>query len=145
MYDIQKRKLLTSGKVKELIEALSALPSDASVSCCGADLWLHVEKYSSAVCIDCDSLDDCYDLDSFPACPVCGNPITFGCMYDEGTLVHEECFKEYMDKKYGEWRQCEDDGADGYYQFKVDGEWRGTGIYYTEFEENELKEMGRDM
>ena len=79
MYDIQKRKLLTSGKVKELIEALSALPSDASVSCCGADLWLHVEKYSSAVCIDCDSLDDCYDLDSFPACPVCGNPITFGC------------------------------------------------------------------
>lgn len=78
-------------------------------------------------------------------CPHCGKRLYF----DKGDVVevfdtpdgfiHKECFEEYMNEKYGEgqWRECEDDGMGGYYEFNYcgDGEtWEGTGIYYTEFE-----------
>lgn len=76
-----------------------------------------------------------------PRCPVCDEPIEFGCMWDDGTLVHEHCFEEYMDKEYGNWRQVSDDGNGGYYEAWDGTEWYGTGIFYTELEESELKEM----
>ena len=85
-----------------------------------------------------------------PKCPVCGEPIEFGVMWCEnylGTdLVHEDCFEQYMDDKYGKhrWRMCEDDGEGGYYQYLDEGVWEGTGIFYTELTQDELNEMEDD-
>lgn len=95
-----------------------------------------------------------------PKCPVCGKPIEFGCMWDPGSLmedtqlIHEECFEQYMNEKYGvgKWMVVDDDGCDGYYvwtdepgascdHYTGDTIWYGTGIFYTELEESELKEM----
>ena len=82
-----------------------------------------------------------------PKCPVCGKPIECECMLDDGTLVHPDCFHEYMDRTYGKnkWRECENDGLDGYYEFTNDGNaWFGTGIFYTEYEPEALAEMDEE-
>lgn len=77
-------------------------------------------------------------------CNHCGKPITFSCMTtDDGTLyVHEECFEDYMDKEYGKGKWMglgngEEHGCGGFYIHTADviGGFEGTGIYYTEYEE----------
>lgn len=61
MYDIERRKELTGRTVFDLIVALSEMPPDAMVSCCGdSNVWLHVEDDDSLVCVDVESLDDTY-------------------------------------------------------------------------------------
>lgn len=64
MYDIKRRKEISGMTVKDIISELAKLPSDAVVICCGdGNVWVHVEQDNSVVCIDAESLDDCYDSD----------------------------------------------------------------------------------
>lgn len=80
-------------------------------------------------------------------CSICKKPITFGCMTDDygSFYVHEgKCFEKYMDETYGKhkWMELgngEEDGFGGYYICSADtvGGTQGTGIYYTEYEEDE--------
>ena len=77
-------------------------------------------------------------------CNYCGKPVIFGMTddYYGGCHVHEECFDNYMNKTYGKgkWKPTEDGEEDeygGYYLFLNDkNEWVGTGIYYTEWEDD---------
>lgn len=81
-------------------------------------------------------------------CATCGKKIIGGCMTDEfgDFYTHEgRCFTKYMDKTYGEHRWMElggitDDGYGGYYIHTSDvvGGYEGTGIFYTEYEEDDL-------
>lgn len=84
-------------------------------------------------------------------CETCGQPITFGCMTDGSGdwYTHEgPCFYCYMDKTYGEhnW-MClggnAEDGEGGYYLASDANEgYSGTGIYYTEYEEDDEEDDG---
>ena len=76
-------------------------------------------------------------------CNYCGKPIIFGMTDDLGDChVHEECFDNYMNKTYGKgkWKSTENGEEDeygGYYLFLNNkGEWEGTGIFYTQWEDN---------
>ena len=78
-----------------------------------------------------------YNDDSeFRTCMKCGRPMAEG-MTDLGTFyAHEECFEEAMDEMFpAGWRQVDDDGCDGYYEWYEprEMEWQGTGIFYTEW------------
>lgn len=65
---------------------------------------------------------------------------------DNGDMyVHEECFNDYMDKTYGKgkWMALgnnEEDEFGGHYIVTADvvGGYEGTGIYYTEYESEDL-------
>lgn len=76
-------------------------------------------------------------------CEVCGRPVKSGMTNDGGDFyVHEECFEKYMDETYGKhkWMEINDDGYGGYYicsDDSVTGGYVGTGIYYTEWEDDE--------
>ena len=84
--------------------------------------------------------------DEMTFCDYCGKPVFSGMTTDDGDChVHEDCFEEYMDDKYGKgkWKAIYDfpdydlhntDEYDGYYCYLDDNnEWNGTGIYYTEW------------
>lgn len=80
-------------------------------------------------------------------CVVCGKPILRG-MTNEGNgfpdvlYCCEEHFGQYMDREHGagNWMDAEDDGCGGYYMARDDGGgWRGTGFYWTEWEEEWAK------
>ena len=76
-------------------------------------------------------------------CDVCGMPMVAGMTNGCDLYVHEgKCFNKYMNRTYGKhrWMQLgggETDGYDGYYIHTADvvGGFLGTGIYYTEWEE----------
>lgn len=74
-------------------------------------------------------------------CEKCGQEITQGFTTDEGDFYCcEECFEEYMDSTYGKhrWMEINDDGCGGYYISTDDsyvGGYYGTGIYWTEWED----------
>lgn len=76
-------------------------------------------------------------------CSVCGKPVTAGMTNADGDFyVHEECFEKYMDEAYGkhQWMEINDDGEGGYYIYSDEsilGGYCGTGIFYTEWEEDE--------
>ncbi len=88
-------------------------------------------------------------------CEICGKKVTDGMTNDCGDFyVHEgKCFEKYMDKVYGKhkWMELgggEEDGEGGYYIYSEDcaGGYMGTGIYYTEWEEDdEDDENGKEM
>ena len=62
MYDIKRRKEISGMTVEDIISELATLPRDAVVICCGDDnVWIHVEQDNSVVCINTESLADCYD------------------------------------------------------------------------------------
>ena len=64
MYDTAKRFQKSRITVKELIQQLCKLPLRATVYICGDDnCYLHVERDGSAVCIDNETLGDCYEND----------------------------------------------------------------------------------
>ena len=77
-------------------------------------------------------------------CSVCNKPIICGCMTNGfgDFYIHEECFESFMDKRYGKhkWMEVEDDGAGGYYMASLEGKPCGTGICYTEYTEEEIRE-----
>jgi len=71
----------------------------------------------------------------FRTCMVCGKTMVDGFTDLERFYCHEECFGQAMADEFGQWRQVEDDGCDGYYEWYDAREqtWNGTGIFYTEW------------
>ena len=80
-------------------------------------------------------------------CEVCKKPISSGMTDDWGNFFCcEDCFDQYMDKEYGKgnWKSTDivngehlDDGCGGFYVFLTpEGNWEGTGAYYTEWYED---------
>jgi len=71
----------------------------------------------------------------FRICMVCGKPMNDGMTDLERFYCHEECFEQAMADEFGQWREVEDDGCDGYYQAydAREDRWFGTGIFYTEW------------
>ncbi len=80
-------------------------------------------------------------------CTTCGKCITAGMTNGEGDFyTHEgKCFTKYMNKTYGKHKWMElgvgvTDGQGGFYIHTYDGNmngFEGTGIYWTEWEEDE--------
>ena len=80
-------------------------------------------------------------------CIMCGRPVFAGMTNADGDFyVHGgECFEKYMDSVYGEhqWMMLGDDATDGeggYYIVTDDDAeegFSGTGIFYTEWEDDE--------
>lgn len=74
-------------------------------------------------------------------CEVCGQPVHAGMTNQDGDFcVHEECFEKFMDELYGKrrWMEVNDDCQGGYYIASDDtvaGGHFGTGIYYTDWED----------
>ena len=78
-------------------------------------------------------------------CDCCGEEM-IGCMTnDSGDFyVCEDCFNDFMDREYGKgkWMALgngEEDGAGGFYITTADvvGGYEATGIYYTEYWEED--------
>ena len=64
MYDPKLKQAFKSAKVRELIEALQAMPPDTQILCDGDEwFWLHVEKDRSVVNIDSTELEDEYEVE----------------------------------------------------------------------------------
>ena len=64
MYDPKLKRAFKSAKVRELIEALQAMPPDTQILCDGDEwFWLHVEKDRSVVNIDSAELEDEYEVE----------------------------------------------------------------------------------
>lgn len=87
--------------------------------------------------------------DEMTLCSVCGKPVLRGMTTDDGDChIHEDCFEKYMNEMYGKgkWKPIDefpnydysgDDGQGGYYVYlDEDNKWIGTGIYYTEWEDD---------
>lgn len=78
-------------------------------------------------------------------CAICGKQVNAGMTDSYGTFyAHEKCFPKYMNRSYGKhkWMALgngEEDGYGGYYIASADvvGGYEGTGIYYTEWEDEE--------
>lgn len=80
-------------------------------------------------------------LEKYPVCPMCGEHIKEG-FFDPGFWgpsrigghICEKCFARYMNITFGlyKWKTVLDDNVGGFYEYQnADGEWYGTGIYYT--------------
>ena len=75
----------------------------------------------------------------FRICDVCGDLMVEGyCSEDGGLHLCENCFKPWMDKNCPDgWRANEHEEAPiwggGFYDELIDGEWRDTGIFWTEW------------
>lgn len=77
-------------------------------------------------------------------CDKCGRVMNQGFCNIEGDLhICESCFESYMNDTYGIecWRQTENDGCDGFYEYLENKNWYGTGIFWTEWELNSKKEQ----
>lgn len=62
MYDPKRRTFRFGVKVKDLIDELSKFPQEADVLICGDSYcYIHVETDNSTICLDNESLDECYD------------------------------------------------------------------------------------
>lgn len=79
-------------------------------------------------------------------CTICGKPITSGMTNETGDFyIHEgKCFNKYMNNVYGKHRWMELGNGDqdefgGYYVVttEVVGGIQGTGIFYTEWEDDD--------
>lgn len=80
-------------------------------------------------------------------CDVCGKVVKEG-MTDEcySFYCHEDCFEKYMDDRFGKhcWMKLgkgAEDGYGGYYLAAEDNNkagFDGTGIYYTEWKEDDM-------
>ena len=62
MYDYRMQHAFQAAHVRDLIEVLNTLPSDALIECDGDNhFWLHVESDRSVVNIDSTEMDDEYE------------------------------------------------------------------------------------
>jgi hypothetical protein len=70
-------------------------------------------------------------------CVVCGERVTAGMTDGDKFYCHEGCFDDAMYGEFEIWRQVEDDGCGGYYEWydTRESKWEPTGIYYTEWED----------
>lgn len=97
--------------------------------------WFHVceEEHYCEACSERKRLDG-DTMCEFRICTGCGKPMVDGMTDLDGFYTHEECFDGEMDELFpAGWRQVEDDGCDGYYEWYDPREqtWQGTGIFYT--------------
>lgn len=86
--------------------------------------------------------DDCYAngkaegrADEFCICMECGMPMVEG-YTDDGTFYAcEGCFDAAMLDYFGEYREVDDDGCNGYYEWFEPREctWNATGVYWTQW------------
>ena len=62
MYNLNKRKKFsTVGDLKKLIASAS---DNTKIVICGDDYcWFHIEEDESVICLDCEDLDDCYEIE----------------------------------------------------------------------------------
>lgn len=62
MYNINKRKQFdTVGDLKKL---LAEVPDQTKMVITGDDYcWFHIEEDESVVCLDCEELDDAYEIE----------------------------------------------------------------------------------
>lgn len=62
MYNINKRtKFKTVGDLKRLLNEAS---DETRIYICGDDYcWFHIEEDESVICLDCEDLDDCYEIE----------------------------------------------------------------------------------
>lgn len=77
-------------------------------------------------------------FDSGRICDVCNKRIHDGFTNMEGEFCCcDLCFYSFMDKRFGinDWRLTDDDGCDGFYEYKIEDseEWAGTGIFWTQW------------
>ncbi|MCM1232590.1 MAG: hypothetical protein NC311_06555 [Muribaculaceae bacterium] len=71
MYDKEKRKDLSRMTVGDMIKLFNELPNDAMVVCSGSSrFYLHVGR--NQVCLDTDTLDDCYPSNAYPPKKIIG-------------------------------------------------------------------------
>lgn len=69
-------------------------------------------------------------------CAMCGKKMVDGMTDLMDFYVHEECFPAAMDKEYGPGNWIgydEPNSEDGYYSVQIDGKWEETGIFYTDW------------
>ena len=66
MFDINKRKQFdTVGDLKRL---LADIPDETKIVVTGDDYcWFHIEEDESVICLDVESLDDCYEEEYIPS------------------------------------------------------------------------------
>lgn len=81
--------------------------------------------------------DDCSTPanQEFRICMECGMPMVEG-YTDEGTFYAcEGCFDAAMLDYFGEYREVDDDGCNGYYEWFEPREcaWNATGVYWTQW------------
>ena len=76
-----------------------------------------------------------------------GQNLAWGHWVGRDFYIHEECFNDWMDRRYGRgnWMGLgygEQDGCGGFYitTANIPGGYEGIGIYYTEYEREELED-----
>ena len=61
MYNINKRKQFET--VGDLKKVIAEIPDETKVYITGVSGWFHIEEDESAICLDCEDLDDCYEIE----------------------------------------------------------------------------------
>ena len=62
MYNIKRRKQFkTVGDLKKLLADVS--DETEMVICGDSYCWFHIEEDESVICLDCEDLDDCYEIE----------------------------------------------------------------------------------
>jgi len=101
---------------------------------CGTELHdTAYEDDNGVYCWECEPDAPCSER---KVCDVCGALMADGFVGDD-EYVCRGCFEEWMDDRFpAGWRDCDDDGCGGYYEWYDvrECEWCGTGIYWTEWE-----------
>ena len=111
----------------------AAFPTAVKCDGCGKriEFWGTVAD-GNHYCAECSTPAN----QEFRICNVCGLPMFDGFTDLDGFYCHDGCFEQAMDAEFpAGWRQVEDDGCDGYYEWydPREQEWCGTGIFWTEW------------
>ena len=61
MYNINKRSEFTT--VGDLRKLLAELSDETLIYICGAGGWFHIEEDESVICLDCEDLEYCYEIE----------------------------------------------------------------------------------
>ena len=62
MYDINKRANFTT--VGDLKKLLTNISDETKICITGDDhCWFHIEEDESVICLDCEDLDECYEIE----------------------------------------------------------------------------------
>lgn len=60
MYDINKRKQFNT--VSDLKKLLAEIPDETKVYIIGVNGWFHIKEDESVICLDCEDLEECYEI-----------------------------------------------------------------------------------
>lgn len=129
------------------------------INCKEIVMFLYNDGINDVVIVHSPEEDECYGVDLYGNgslacrlqdlfeeyfqceirfCEVCGKPYDKGFMECDGDwYCCEDCFDGGMNERYGKgkWRPSEDEGAwGGWYEYLNErGEWKDTGVFYTEW------------